>query len=104
MDSREVNEIVVKLLAAVDKIGGRERDDVLHYVGRLSRAATRERAIAVDEMHYRDRKMRQLEAELRRVEPNNPRLSDNRFPLASQAQLPPHVSPSISIDGRYDYS
>lgn len=96
MDSREVNEIVVKLLAAVDKIGGRERDDVLHYVGRLSRAATRERAIAVDEMHYRDRKIRQLEDELRRVEPDNPRLN-NQFPPASQAQLPPRVSPSLSI-------
>jgi len=103
MDSREVNGIVVRLLAAADKIGGRERDEVLHHVGRLSRAATRERAIAVDEMQYRDRKIRQLEDELRRLEPNNPRLSDNQFPPASQAQLPP-VSLSVSSGSRYKCS
>ena len=94
-----MNDIVVKLLAAADKIGGRERNEVLHHVGRLSRAATCERALAIDEMHYRDGKIRQLEDELRRVKPHNPRLS--QIPPASQAQLPPKVSLPISIDGRY---
>jgi hypothetical protein len=87
MDSREVNEIVVKLLAAADKIDRREREEVLHLVGRLSRAATRERATAFDEMRHLDRKTRHLQDELRRLEPDNPLL--RRSP---QARSRPQVS------------
>jgi arsenate reductase-like glutaredoxin family protein len=77
MDSREVNEIVVKLLAAADKTGDRE---ILHLVGRLSRAATRERSTAFDEMHHLDRKIRQLQDEVKRLDPHNPLL---RRPMVS---------------------
>lgn len=86
MDSREVNEIVVKLLAAADKIGDRE---ILHLVGRLSRAATRERSTAFDEMHHLDRKIRQLQDEVRRLDPHNPLL--RRSPT-SYARSRPMVS------------
>jgi hypothetical protein len=86
MDSREVNEIVVKLLAAADTTGER---DILHLVGRLSRAATRERSTAFEEMHHLDRKIRQLQDELRRLDPQNPLL--RRSP-ASHARPRPMVS------------
>ena len=93
MDSREVNEIVVKLLAAADKIGDRE---ILHLVGRLSRvagrlsrAATRERSTAFDEMHHLDRKIRQLQDEVKRLDPHNPLL--RRSPT-SHARSRPMVS------------
>jgi hypothetical protein len=86
MDSREVNEIVVKLLAAADKTGERE---ILHLVGRLSRAATRERSTSFDEMHHLDRKIRQLQDELRRLDPQNSLL--RRSPV-SHARSRPMVS------------
>jgi len=93
MDSREVNEIIVKLLAAADKIGGRSRDEVLYHIGRLSHAATRERTTAVDEMHYLDRKIRQLQDELRRLEPHNALL--HRIPIAPASQARPR--PMVSL-------
>lgn len=86
MDSREVNEIVVKLLAAADKSGERE---ILHLVGRLSRAATRERSTAFDEMHHLDRKIRHLQDEIRRLDPQNSLL--RRSPV-SHARSRPVVS------------
>jgi hypothetical protein len=86
MDSREVNEIVVKLLAAADKSGERE---ILHLVGRLSRAATRERSTAFDEMHHLDRKIRHLQDEIRRLDPQNSLL--RRSPV-SHARSRPMVS------------
>lgn len=68
MATNEVNDIVVRLLAAADKIGGRDREEILHHVGRLSRAATRERTAAVDEMQKLRKKVVQQGAELRRLE------------------------------------
>lgn len=68
MSTNEVNEIVVKLLAAADRVTGREqREDILHYVGRLSRAATRERTAAVDEMQNLRKRIVQQSSELRRL-------------------------------------
>jgi hypothetical protein len=78
MDSRETNEIIVKLLAAVDKIGRREKDEIMHLVGRLSRATTRERETALDEMHHLERKIRLLQDEVRRLDHGNPLLRNSR--------------------------
>jgi hypothetical protein len=78
MDSRETNEIIVKLLAAVDKIGRREKDEIMHLVGRLSRATTRERETALDEMHHLERKIRLLQYEVRRLDHGNPLLRNSR--------------------------
>ena len=79
MDSRETNEIIVKLLAAVDKIGRRrEKAEIMHLVGRLSRATTRERETALDEMHHLERKIRLLQDEVRRLDHGNPLLRNSR--------------------------
>jgi hypothetical protein len=68
MAANEVNDIVIRLLATADKIGGREREEILHHVGKLSRAATRERNAAIDEMQKLRKKVVQQSAELKRIE------------------------------------
>lgn len=68
MAANEVNDIVIRLMAVADRIGGRERDDLMHYAGRLSRAATRERNAAVDEIQRLRKKIVQQGAELRRLD------------------------------------
>jgi hypothetical protein len=67
MAANEVNDIVMRLLAAADRMGGRERDEILHHVGRLSRAASHERAAAIDEMQRLRKKVVQQSAEIREI-------------------------------------
>ena len=92
MAANEVNDIVIQLLAAADNIGGRAGDDIMYYVGRLSRAATRERNAAVDEIQRLRKKVVQQSAELRRLGnlvKTDPALTVTQRPFASQ---PPLVS------------
>jgi hypothetical protein len=67
MAANEVNDIVMRLLAAADHIHGREKEEILHLVGRLSRAAVCERTAAVDEMQKLRKKIVQQSAELKRI-------------------------------------
>lgn len=96
MTANEVNDIVMHLLAAADHIRGREREEILHHVGRLSRAAVRERTAAVDEMQKLRKKIVQQSAELKRIE------SASKVPTAPAAQAaratqPPKVSRSTTV-------
>jgi hypothetical protein len=72
MAANEVNDIVIRLLATADKIGGREREEILHHVGRLSRAATRERTAAIDEMQKLRKKIVQLHKVARLLKATRP--------------------------------
>jgi hypothetical protein len=123
MAANEVNDIVIRLLATADKIGGREREEILHHVGRLSRAATRERTAAIDEMQKLRKKIVQQSAELKRIEntsqghpaPQSRSASQGNaafqgrpaqrhlaFPVAqaSQASQPPLASPLRRLSRR----
>lgn len=92
MAGNEVNDIVVRLLAAADKIGGREREEIMHHVGRLSRAATRERTVAVEEMQKLRKKVVQQSTELKKFQ--NTINNGPAFPVSqgSLAPQPPLVS------------
>ena len=96
MSANEVNDIVMRLLAAADHIRGREREEILHHVGRLSRAAVRERTAAVDEMQKLRKKIVQQSAELKRI--GN---ASNSFPAAPSTQASkvsqPPASPSTIV-------
>jgi hypothetical protein len=97
MDSREVNEIIVKLLAAAEKISRREKDEILHLVGRLSGAATRERAKMLGEMHHLERKTKLLQDEVRRLDLQNPplrrgRVSQHHIPLTGDITVANNVA------------
>lgn len=92
MAANEVNDIVMRLLAAADKIGGREREEILHHVSRLSRAAMRERTAAVDEMQKLRKKVVQQSAELKRIENAAQSVPAPAATQAAQASQPPLVS------------
>lgn len=96
MAANEVNDIVMRLMAAADHIRGHEREEILHHVGRLSHAAVRERTAAVDEMQRLRKKIVQQSAELKRIE------TASSMPAAPAAQAlkafqPPTVSPSMTF-------
>ena len=67
MAANEVNDIVMRLLAAANHIHGREKEEILHLVGRLSHAAVCERTAAVDELQKLRKKIVQQSAELKRI-------------------------------------
>lgn len=92
MAGNEVNDIVVRLLATADKIGGRERDEIVYHVGRLSRAATRERTAAVEEMQKLRKKVVQQSTELKKLRDTT--TNAPAFPVA-QGSLAPQ-SPLVS--------
>jgi hypothetical protein len=96
MTANEVNDIVMHLLAAADHIRGREREEILHHVGRLSRAAVRERTAAVDEMQKLRKKIVQQSAELKRIE-NATRTPTGPSAQAAKATQPPKVSCSATV-------
>lgn len=100
MAANEVNDIVVRLLAAADKIGGRDREEILHHVGRLSRAATRERSAAVDEMQKLRKKVVQQSADLKRLENTSQELRrlenlNQTVSAAPVAQAPQAAQPPL---------
>jgi hypothetical protein len=96
MTANEVNDIVMHLLAAADHIRGREREEILHHVGRLSRAAVRERTAAVGEMQKLRKKIVQQSAELKRIE-NASRMSTAPAAQAAKATQPLKVSCSTTV-------
>jgi hypothetical protein len=105
MAANEVNDIVIRLLATADKIGGREREEILHHVGRLSRAATRERNTAIDEMQKLRNKVVQQSAELKRIEntssqghpaPQSRSVSQGNPAFQGRAALPSTQAPQAS--------
>ena len=96
MTANEVNDIVMHLLAAADHIRGREREEILHHVGRLSRAAVRERTAAVGEMQKLRKKIVQQSAELKRIE-NASRMPAAPTAQAAKANQPPKVSYCMTI-------
>lgn len=67
MATKDVNDLVVKLLGSADKVGGREGDEILSLVGRLSRAATRERTAAVHEMQNLRKTILQQDTMIKRI-------------------------------------
>jgi transcriptional accessory protein Tex/SPT6 len=83
MAANEVNDIVMRLLAAADHIRGREREEILHHVGKLSRAAVRERTAAVDEMQKLRKKIVQQSAEFKRIENASQSLPATQAPKVS---------------------
>ena len=96
MTANEVNDIVLRLMAAADHIRGREREEILHHVGRLSRAAVRERTAAVDEMQRLRKKIVQQSAELKRIE------NATGMPAAPVAQASkPSQPPTVSSTGAF---
>jgi len=96
MSANEVNDIVMRLLAVTDHLRGREREEILHIVGRLSRAAVRERTAAVDEMQKLRKKVVQQSAELKRIE-NISRMPPAPATQAAKPSQPPTVSCSTNI-------
>lgn len=96
MAANEVNDIVMRLLAAADHIRGREREEILHHVGRLSRAAVRERTAAVDEMQRLRKKIVQQSADLKRIE-NASKMPATPATQASKASQPPAVSSTVAF-------
>ena len=96
MAANEVNDIVMRLMAATDQIRGREREVILHHVGRLSRAAVRERTAAVDEMQRLRKKIVQQSAELKRIETASS-MPAAPAAQASKASRPPTVSSSVTF-------
>ncbi|KAM0710738.1 hypothetical protein Q7P35_001476 [Cladosporium inversicolor] len=96
MTANEVNDIVMRLLAAADHIRGREREEILHHVGRLSRAAVRERTAAVDEMQKLRKKIVQQSAELKRIG-NASKIPTAPATHATKAFQPPTVSCSTTV-------
>jgi uncharacterized Zn finger protein len=96
MTANEVNDIVMRLLAAADHIRGREREEVLHHVGRLSRAAVRERTAAVGEMQKLRKKIVQQSAELKHIE-NATRMPAAPATQAAKAPQLPKVSCSTTV-------
>lgn len=87
MANNDVNDVVVKLLASADRVGGREGDEILYLVGKLSRAATRERDAAVYEMHNLRKTIVQQDNMIKRI--------GYREPDSSQAHHSPQV-PMVS--------
>ena len=96
MAANEVNDIVMRLLAAADHIRGREREEMLHHVGRLSRAAVRERTAAVDEMQRLRKKIVQQSADLKRIE-NASKMPAALATQTSKASQPPTVSSTVAL-------
>ena len=96
MTANEVNDIVMRLLAAADHIRGREREEILHHVGRLSRAAVRERTAAVDEMQRLRKKIVQQSADLKRIE-NASKMPAAPATQASKASQPPTVRSTVAL-------
>jgi hypothetical protein len=96
MTANEVNDIVLRLMAAADHIRGREREEILHHVGRLSRAAVRERTAAVDEMQRLRKKIVQQSAELKRIE-NASGMPAAPVTQASKPSQPPTVSSTVAF-------
>lgn len=93
MSSKEVNDILDKLLAVADKLGRHHREDVEYYVDKLSRAATRERTAAFDKMQELNKRLAQQSIEMSRMKsmPALTETSDTPAP-APQAQQPAPVS------------